>query len=403
MESKTRIDRLGLVTRIFCILLLLSLLVVMLITEASRAADAVLRERVEERTFAGAQALSGYLFRNEEALQSSNNGPVDYAVANGAAVEAGTEVARAYVDDTATDKRERAAALYAQIDALQAALDAAADLDGRAHSYTDAYRFLMTRKSAGEQYVGAESLGVIATLLSGRDAATPDVAAALEQQITACRAQLDELVRYVDRPQSVSCTTAGSFYKNTDGYEALFGADAAIDLTPDALTDLLAVSQSTAGNVGKVVQDGYFRLALPVEAADAALYAVGEAYAVRFEQDEFSLTLVLEQINFDAAGERALLIFGGEGLPQGIELCRRQSVLVYTRSVTGLCIPADALTEDGTVFIDEDGTARARRVEVIGTEQGAMLVRPADEQAPLCAGDRVLVSARRIYDGKVLS
>ena len=403
MEGKTRIDRLGLVTRLFCILLLLALLVAMLITEASRAADAVLRERVEERTFVQGQAFSGYLFRNEEALQSSNNGPVDYAVASGAAVEAGTEVAHVYVDDTATDKRERAAALYEQIAVLQAALDAAADLDGRAHTYTDAYRFLMNRKSAGGQYVGAESLAAIATLLSGRDAAASDVAAALQQQIAECEAQLDELVRYVDRPQSVPCTTSGSFYKNTDGYEALFGADAAIDLTPDALTDLLAVSQSTAGNVGKVVQDGLFRLALPVEAADAARYAAGEAYTVQFLQEEFSLSLTLEQINFDAAGARALLVFCGEGLPQGRELCRRQEVLVHSRSVTGLCIPADALSEDGTVFIDENGTARARRVEVIGSEQGVMLVRPAKEQAPLCVGDRVLVSARRIYDGKVLS
>ena len=118
---------------------------------------------------------------------------------------------------------------------------------------------------------------------------------------------------------------------------------------------------------------------------------------------ELGVELVLEQINFDAAGARALLVFCGEGLPQGRELCRRQEVLVQSMAVTGLCIPADALSEDGTVFIDENGTARARRVEVIGSEQGVMLVRPADEQAPLCAGDRVLVSARRIYDGKVLS
>lgn len=383
------------------IVLLLALLVAMVVTEAVRSRDALARERVKVASYTYSDRLAGYLFRNEIALRTNNNGPVEYTVADGAAVAADTVVARVYTDDTATDKRERAAALYDEIERCERALAAAAQ--PWPSDYLTAYDGLTRALSAGDTASGADRAAAVADTLARRSAAEDTTAEALRAEIEALRAEIADLVKYVDAPQSIPAADGGRFYRRADGYEALCGLAAAETLTPESLDTLLATKQETTDTVGKLVTAGEWCLVLPVAAELTGSYAAGERYTVYFEQSAAALELPLEKIALSESGDRALLFLRGSDALCDVGAERRQIVCVEKKTVTGLRIPAAALLDGNTVFVDEGGVARVRRVTPIVRENGCLLVAPADEEGALRAGERVLLGARRIYDGKVLN
>ena len=70
-------------------------------------------------------------------------------------------------------------------------------------------------------------------------------------------------------------------------------------------------------------------------------------------------------------------------------------------TVTGLRVPAAAIYDGNTVYVEQNGVARLRTIEPILSEHGCVLVAPSDDADALQSGDRVLISVRQIYDGKV--
>lgn len=402
MRTRYKAERLRLFAQLLCVVLLLALLASMLITEGLRADAAVSYERAKMASYTYTDALSGYIFRDESALESNNNGPIEYAVENGAAVDSSTVVAHVYIDDTDTDKRERAAAIYEEIAELQAALDAAGT-----HwqaSYVTEYAALMRALGAKDLPQATESADALATVLTGRDATDPSTLSAIETRIAALREELALLVRHVDAPQSVSGSAEGFFYREADGYEALFGTQVAPTLTPKLLNTLLEDPQDSPSIIGKVIGRGAWYLALPVSVSLAETYTVGEAYTVHFDSSATTLPLRLCAINPDADSDLALLILRGEEYPTALGNIRRHAVRIEKQTVTGLRIPAAALQEDHSVFVEENGVARLRYVTPILDTEGCLLISPTGEGTDaLREGEHVLVSARRIYDGKVLS
>ncbi len=375
--------------QILAILLLLALLLTMLLTEAVRSYRKVSREEVVPAEYTDADTLFGYLFRTEQAVRTDNNGPIGYAVANAAPVSAGDTLARVFIDDTGSDKRERAAALTQERERCQAALNGALQSTDADASYAA----LMQGLSAGTLSQGADNAELLAVSLSRKD---PD-REALEARIAQIDAALAEMVQYVDTPQTLTTTMSGHFYKETDGYEAVFGPHAVADLTPQALDTLLASPQDTDGAVGKVVADGPWYLVVPVDTSLAQSYEVGNAYTVHFEKD-MPMPLVLERISTE--GERSVLILRAEQTLAIPSACRRQRISIEKSTVRGLRIPATALFDNNTVFVEQDGVARARRVTPLAEKNGCVLLAQGGE---LRVGERVLFGTRKLFDGKAVN
>ena len=380
------------------VLLLVALLLVILITESTRAASIVLRERVRFDSFTYTEAHSGYLFRDETALRSNNNGPVHYLVGEAECVTAGTTVAEVYLDDTGADKREQAERLSQQIQQCDAAL--AACETAWQYDYVNSYAALMQALSAGNADAGTPAAKKLAEALSRRDAQSDEVRTALLAQREQLQSEWDALVAFVDAPQTVPATKDGIFYRQADGFEALFGTLAARELTPEGLDTLLAAPTKADDVIGKLVSTGSWCFAIPTDAANAATYRVGTPYTVHFDQNQVQATLQLTAVTYSEDGERAILLLEGDAMPKDLAPTRRQSVTVEKETVTGLAIPASALTEGNTVYVDDNGVARAHTVTPVLVQNGCVLL-PTD--GTLQVGDRVLISARRVYDGKVLN
>ncbi len=373
-------------------LLLFLLLIAILVTELSRAGDAYFYERAELVTYTKSDVLTGYIFREEIAADTLNNGPVDYLVADGAPVQRGDILADVYRDDENADKREIAAELYAQIAKLEGAL---ATSDWKTAYVTD-YTALMRELSAGHTGNALACAQSTATALGGRDAqADRD---AITARIAALEAELTALTAHTNVPLSTHALKDGTFYRTADGYEPLFGINQIADLTPAALDQLLAASPKLDHVIGKLVCDGPWYLAVPLTRMLADAYTQGNAYPVHF--DGGSTTMILERIHTDDT-DRALLILRGDKSPAWLSTARRQTVTVEKERISGICIPADALSQDNTLFVLQDGVARLRHVTPVLREQGCLLI-AADGADGLAAGERVIVSTKQLFDGKVL-
>ena len=164
---------------------------------------------------------------------------------------------------------------------------------------------------------------------------------------------------------------------------------------------MLAAPTDTEDCIGKLVKDGVWYLALPVDAALAATYTVGQSYTVHLGMQGASAVLLLEQITPGANSTTALLVMRGESFPVGIDICRRQCVRIEKQTLTGLAVPAAAIGEDLTVFVNENGVARKRSVAFVDANI-CSLAQPNTADGYLKEGERILLSTRSLYDGKVL-
>lgn len=382
------------ILRLLCLALILSVLTVTLIREISRLSDDYSFEAAVLTDYTVTDTFTGYVFRDEVALHSTNNGPVHYLVGEGETVRAGTLLAEVFRDDTGTDKRERAAVLYAEIAALQAALEQQTDWK---NAYLTDYPALMQALGTGNYQDAAAKAQQLTATLGGR--AATQTAEALRAQIAALQAELDALVKHTNDPAPVPASMDGIFHHTADGYEQAFTAKAAADLTPEKLSALLAAPASNEECIGKLIDTGTWFLAIPTTKTVAQTYTAGNTYTLHL--DGASLSMTLESITPAESGEDALLLFCADSMPTTLSPSRAQQLRVEKQTVTGLSIPACALTAENAVYVIRNGVARLCPVVPLQAKDGCVLASPTEEGG-LREGDRVIVSARQLYDGKVL-
>ena len=395
--------RRDLIGQIVCIVLVLSLLCAMLATELSRMQHSVMRRTVVTASYEKGEAYTAYIFRDERVVTTMNAGAVKYAAHDGDRVSTNTPVADVYGNDTGTDERATAAALYAEIAKREEALESS---DSKwTVDYVLSYTELMSSLASGNLLAAQNKTSTVANALARRDTlGDEEISNTLREEINSLYEQIEALIRYEDEPEHVTAGMDGIFYRDVDGYEGIFDISATDYITPADLEDLLAATPSSPLDaVGRVISTNSFCVLLPLAREVANTYNVGNTYAVRFEECGITASLVLERVATDENGQ-AVLVLGGENLPTELTSSRRQSVVIVRETVTGLRIPLSALSENGTVFIDDNGTAREIRITPILRENGCCIVAlPTSTQSGLAEGDRILVDARRMYDGKVVN
>ena len=197
----------------------------------------------------------------------------------------------------------------------------------------------------------------------------------------------------------------GVFYRTVDGYEAVLCTSAIPTLTPGGLRALLASPQSTALAVGKILAGGVWYLAVPLNAQDAASFTTGKSYDIDVLRTGERMTLTLERMTAaDTAGE-VLLIFRAEGIAPPRDLARCEELTITTHEISGIWVPISALREQNgaySVFVAENGVAATRKIVPVFIENGCCLAALDASEEYLQEGEQILVTRRRIYEGKVL-
>lgn len=386
--------------QIVLIVLLSFLLVGILTFEITRAESVLHREAARHTSVSRTVSATGYVFRDECLLESVDGGPVAYRVPDGAAVAAGDDVALVYADGGNTGTRARAAEITAEIERLQE-IDAADVPD-----YYGAYASLMASLS-DRTVLGTQGDTETLKAALDRHAALAETKEERAAKIASLQAEFDKLIEN-DR-NATDCVTAphdGVLLREVDGLETVMQTAAVGTLTPGGLRALLASAQDTSRAVGKIVVGGAWYLAVPLHEDAAAGLSVGQSYPVAFSRTGETHTLVLDRITApDVGGEVLLILLAREGTPLPADLARSQEVTVTADTVSGIWVPIMALREENGachVFVEENGLSVARRVELLYKSDGYCLATPRDEEGYLREGDKIIVTPRRIYHGRVL-
>lgn len=394
-----------------CFFLLLALMIAILLTEIYRGTGSIERETVKRVSYTDTGRYVGYVFRDERVVKAGNGGVLEYQVREGATVASDQLLLKAYRNDLGgTVQRDRAAEIYEEIERLELAL---AQEVLWSETYFDAYAEMMAELTAGRWQTGGTASEELAASLEKLSTSDPEGEAAerIRVRIATLRAEVEELIRNVKSdPAEAYAAQGGVFTKQTDGYEEAFDLACVATLTPEILNSKLNTAVAAADRAGKVVDSGAFYLVIPTTPYEAMVYTEHTTYAVSLTGGG-DCEMLLERIVPSDDGKEMLLVLRAEKMPEGMDLSRRQTVIVQRKTVQGLCIPYSALyteqDENGKriyfAYVAKSGKAEKRLIEqVLYDRGGCCIVAPSEKEQYLAEGEQVLISSRTLYEGRGL-
>lgn len=366
--------------------------------------------------------LSGYVVRKEQVL-AHEEGLLQQERTEGERVSNGGVVATVYADEASLERQEELNRLTARLEQLQYAREAAegaeisVKLDAQILQGILSYR---SRLAAGKLQEAVTQGSTLRSLVLKRDYTYSDQTG-IDQQIEAVQAQIQTLkAQSASKKRQVKAPMSGLFSAVVDGYETVLTPASLSTLTPDDFS-ALAPDESVATSTGKLIlgRDWYYAAVMDVKAAEAL--AEEDTLLLHFTKGvERDLPVTLENIGPEEDGQ-AVVVFRGSSYLQELTLLRRQSASVIYDVVEGIRVPKEALRVVTRTTENEEGKsvttqttgvycmvgmeARFKPVEVLYSGEGFVLVRSlsTSETLRLRSGDEVIISARGLYDGKVIS
>ncbi len=352
--------------------------------------------------------VTGWVVRSEQVLTS----PFGITVLErqeGEKVGTGQVVATGYDSADAQARQEEMDAISAQLEQLSYA--ASYDLDAADTAALD--RELTAELLSYARYVAQGDLtaassqsngirGMVLRRSTGQEdlAAIQSQSAALEQQLTQLQSASGSDTARIVAP------TSGYFSGSVDGYEAILTPERLETLTVAEL-EALEPAEVPSSACGRLISsaDWYFAAAVPAEYLLET--EVGDTVTVTFAQGlSESLDMTVMRIGDEEDGQR-LLVLESSSYIQDVTLLRRQTADVVFRSYAGLRVPKDAIrVQDGQdgVYILESATARWKPVNIL-YDNGESYVVELDKSSTdnLWPGDEIIVNAKNLYDGKVVT
>lgn len=366
--------------------------------------------------------LSGWVVRNEELLPDEGGGLLRVQRSEGERVSRGGVVAAVYADQASLDRQAEIDSLTSRLEQLHYAQNLAQEmettqkLDSQISQSLLAYRRYLT---ADRFYDAGEEGNRLRALVTKRDytgSGGGDLSAQIqeaEDRIAALRSQATGSVR------RITASKAGLYSGEVDGYETVLTPSMLEDLTPSALTGLTA-DASAVSQTGKLILGDTWYYAAVIPAETAAALEEQSGLRLRFAKGvDRDLPVKLESVGPREQGQ-VVAVFRGDSYLRELTLLRQQRAQVVYGSSQGLRVPKEAIralrtesdrdtgertAEEATgIYCVVGLNARFKPVEVLYTGDHYVLVRASSEDTNLRlrSGDEIIVSARDLFDGKII-
>lgn len=352
---------------------------------------------------------TGFVVRDESVLTTSYDITV-ITCAEGAHVASGSAVAMGYLSDGAQQRQSRIAALSEQLTQLQYAWSASASLADQAEldeqiaeNLLSMARFTARRDMNSAQDLSPEVKGLVLRRLAGSDDA-----GVIEAQLNTVQEELSRLQsQSLSDTRAICVDSAGTYSGVADGYEAV--------LTP-ALLETMTVqdynaiaSEAVPDNaIGKLIRGIRWYYVTTLPASELKNVKEGQTVKVLFARDVYDeMEMTVARVGNNEAGYKLLVLSCNQYI-QNVTLLRQQSADVVFTSYQGLRVPKDAVrvNEDGQtgVYTLEGAAARWKPISILH-DNGESYVVELDKTstANLWPGDEVIIHAKDLYDGKVVS
>ena len=368
--------------------------------------------------------LSGYVVRREQVLADETSGLLRLQRSEGEKVGAGGTVALVYADQDSLDRQQEIEELTGRIEQLQFAQEASVGSEVSLKLDAQIMRSLLDYRAelaAGRLDNAEEHETELKSLVLKRDYTYSDTED-LSGQIAELQSQLKELkAQAASSVRAVKAPVSGVYSAVVDGYETVLTPGLLADMTPSQLNALQA-DETLTSQTGKLILGDSWYYAVTMSADQAkALRDSGGTMTLRFakgvEQDQ---TVTLYAVGPEEQGRVVVTFRGAYNMAQ-VTLLRRQSAQLIWRTVAGIRVPNEALRAANTK-VDQEGNrttveslgvycvvgmeARFKPVEVLYSGDGFVLVRSTaasdQESLRLRPGDEIIISAKDLYDGKVV-
>ena len=368
--------------------------------------------------------LSGYVVRREQVLADETSGLLRLQRSEGEKVGAGGTVALVYADQASLDRQREIDELSGRIEQLQFAQEASLGSEVSLKLDAQIMRSLLDYRAelaAGRLDNAEEHETELKSLVLKRDYTYSDTED-LSGQIAELQSQLKELkAQAASSVRAVKAPVSGVYSAVVDGYETVLTPGLLADMTPSQLNAVQA-DETLTSQTGKLILGDSWYYAVTMSADQAkVLRDSGGTMTLRFakgvEQDQ---TVTLYAVGPEEQGRVVVTFRGAYNMAQ-VTLLRRQSAQLIWRTVAGIRVPNEALRAANTK-VDQEGNrttveslgvycvvgmeARFKPVEVLYSGDGFVLVRSTaasdQESLRLRPGDEIIISAKDLYDGKVV-
>ena len=376
--------------------------------------------------------VSGYLVREEEVLPD-NSGLLFITREEGERVSDGGSVAVVYHSQEALQQAQELQQLRLQLEQLEYAQNVASGsqevlkLD---NSIAEGIFALKQEMVLNNYSAAGEEASTLETLVLKRDYTYSGTQDEITGQIEALTDTIRSLASST-RQGSTSITVSRSGYYSTlvDGYETVLTPEMLEEMMPG---DFLSIQpdSSAASNVGKMIYGNTWYYVTLMDEADLEGFQVGQEVQLRFVSGlEKDVPMTVERIS-QAENGRRLMVLSSERYLSVTTLLRDQNAQIILNTYTGIRVPKTALrvmeyeteneagetvTESLTgVYCRVGISARFKPVTVLYAGEDYYLVTPTpnamgslsetwQEIRTLRMGDEVIVTAKDLYDGKVLN
>ena len=373
--------------------------------------------------------VAGYLVREEEVLTGGTD--LTYVTrSEGEKVSKGSSVAVTYHSQSALDQARQLEDLRDQLDRLEYAQSVSSGSQEALRLETTIADeiFKLKNAMASEHYLQAEETSEnLQTLVLKRDY-TYSRQEDLEVQITALREQVASLSAATTQGSTAITVDRSGYYSSlVDGYETVLQPGMLEEMTVSQF-ESIAPQQASSG-VGKMIYGNSWYYVTTLSQDDTKNMYEGMTVTLRFVSGmEKDVPMTVERIS-SAENGKCLLVLKANQYLSVTTLLRDQNAQIIYRSYIGIRVPETALRVWERTVEDADGntttttltgvycrmgrTARFKPVTVIYEGEDYLLVTAAPEEMgvtnenqlqtyTLRAGDEVIVTARGLYDGKVI-
>lgn len=365
-------------------------------------------------------SASGYVVRSERVLEDEAGGLLRLARSEGERVSVGGTVASVYADQASLDRQNEIDALEARIGQLEYVQSASLSYEASAKLDSQIAQDLLTVRAAlaGGRLDTVESRGgELRALVMKRDYTYSGDD--LDGQLESLRQELKELRRQAaGTTRRISAPVSGLYSAVVDGYETVLTPESVLEMSPSQLS-AVQPDGAAGSHVGKLILGDSWYYAASLRAGEIKDLREAGSISLRFSKDVArDLDVTIQSVSWEENG-RSVVVFQGKYDLAQLTLLRQQTAEIILNTMSGIRVPQESLRVVPQSVAGEDGEEREvqttgvycvvgvkaifKPVKVLYSGEGFALVQPAGaKKRVLRSGDEVIVTARDLYDGKVV-
>ncbi len=357
--------------------------------------------------------LSGIVVREETVLEADAD-YVSLSASNGERVAKGSPVAQTYDSAEAASRAERIRELELEIRQTESMISGLVSADEIAERETAVKKAAAGLAAAVARHempeLEQQSLNLRSLLLPG---ASEEATAG---DLIVMRSELERLKASAESDtEAVPAPAAGIFSTLLDGHEYL-RVDDVRNLIPSRLHALMDETKDAPANaIGKLVGGNRWYFAAEIgEKEYLALHeTLKKGASVTVELGRYygePLSMRVESVGRAENDESRVLLLSCDRALADTLAMRLVTATIVVESHSGIRVPKQALytemSEDGEVrsyvFVRTGVKAEKKYVEILYEAEGFFLAAPGTEAASLREGNEIIVSAKELYDGKIM-